>query len=192
MNEENTIDLDELFRRMAWKDDEEAFRIIFYRFFSPLCVFSMRYIRQKETCEDIVQETFLKIWKNRQSLEIRTSSRNLLITAVKNSCIDYLRKQESEYRRQEQYNPDDDLTDSPEDIYSAAELEQILHAALAKLPDNIRTVFEMNRFEGKTYAKIAEEQNISVKTVESYMTKSLKLLRIELKDFMPLIILFMS
>lgn len=67
----------------------------------------------------------------------------------------------------------------------------MLSAALAKLPDNIRIVFEKNRFEGMTYAEIAVEHNISVKTVEAYMTKALKHLRVELKDYLPLIILLL-
>ena len=60
------------------------------------------------------------------------------------------------------------------DIYSTIELEQMLSTALTKLPDNIRIVFEKNRFEGMTYTEIAAEHNISVKTVEAYMTKSFK------------------
>lgn len=67
----------------------------------------------------------------------------------------------------------------------------MLSAALAKLPDNIRIVFEKNRFEGMTYTEIAAEHNISVKTVEAYMTKALKHLRIELKDYLPLMILLL-
>ena len=181
--------IDKLFWRIALKDDDEAFRSLFFEFFSSLCVFAHRYIDDWATCEDIVQDTFFKIWKNRKSIEISTSSRNFLITSVRNSCIDYLRKQdlvrvwqEREVLEKSKYTPDD--------LYSHIELEQMLSAALEKLPENIRNVFELNRFEGKSYKEIAEQQGISVKTVEAHISKALKILRVELKDYLPLLILF--
>jgi RNA polymerase sigma-70 factor (ECF subfamily) len=67
----------------------------------------------------------------------------------------------------------------------------MLNKSLARLPENVRSVFEENRFEGKTYAEIAACRNISIKTVEAYMTKALKQLRADLKDFLPLVLLFL-
>lgn len=191
MEEKEINSIDSLFWKIALKDDEIAFRTLFFQFFSPLCVFAHRYIDSWESCEDIVQETFFKIWKNRKNIEINTSSRNFLITSVKNSCIDFLRKQETEQSWQQKEIENNASSYTSGDIYSTIELEQMLTAALAKLPDNIRIVFEKNRFEGMTYAEIASEHNISVKTVEAYMTKALKHLRVELKDYLPLIILLL-
>ena len=142
---EITGTIDSLFWKIAIKDDEIAFRTLFFQFFSPFCVFAHRYVDRWETCEDIVQETFFKIWKNRKNIEISTSSRNFLITSVKNSCIDFLRKQETEQNWQQKEIESNALQYTSGDIYSTIELEQMLSAALAKLPDNIRTVFEKNR-----------------------------------------------
>lgn len=191
MEEKGINSIDSLFWKIALKDDEIAFRTLFFQFFSPLCVFAHRYIDSWESCEDIVQETFFKIWKNRKNIEINTSSRNFLITSVKNSCIDFLRKLETEQNWQQKEIENNSSYYTSGDIYSTIELEQMLTAALAKLPDNIRIVFEKNRFEGMTYAEIASEHHISVKTVEAYMTKALKHLRVELKDYLPLIILLL-
>lgn len=189
--EEKEINIiDSLFWKIALKDDETAFRTLFFQFFSPLCVFAHRYIENWETCKDIVQETFLKIWKNRKNIEINTSCRNFLITSVKNSCIDHLRKKESELDWQ-QKNSVAIQSHSSEDVYTTIELEQMLNTALSKLPETVRIVFEKNRFGGKTYNEIAIEHNISIKTVEAYMTKALKHLRIELKDYLPLLLLFL-
>lgn len=189
--EEKDINIiDSLFWKIALKDDETAFRTLFFQFFSPLCVFAHRYIENWETCKDIVQETFLKIWKNRKNIEINTSCRNFLITSVKNSCIDHLRKKESELDWQ-QKNSVAIQSHSSEDVYTTIELEQMLNTALSKLPETVRIVFEKNRFGGKTYNEIAIEHNISIKTVEAYMTKALKHLRIELKDYLPLLLLFL-
>ncbi len=181
--------IDQLFLRIALKDDEEAFRTLFFEFFSSLCVFAHKYIDSWETCEDIVQDNFYKIWRNRKSIEITTSARNFLITSVRNSCIDYLRKQQNERNWQENENEDKQTYN---DLYSHIELEQMLNEALTKLPDNIREIFEMNRFEGKTYKEIAEIKQISVKTVEANITKALKHLRIELKDYLPLVLLLLG
>jgi RNA polymerase sigma-70 factor (ECF subfamily) len=189
MEEKDFADIGHLFRKIALKDDEKAFRSLFFDFFPSLCVFAHRYIECWETCEDIVQETFFKIWKNRKEVNINISGRNFLITSVRNCCIDYLRKQETELLWQKTMM--NKTYYSTEDVYTGIELENMLNNALTKLPENIRIVFEMNRFEGKTYTAIAAEQNVSVKTVEAYMSKALKQLRIDLKDYLPFIFLLL-
>lgn len=186
----NSDAIDQLFWKIALNDDEDAFRALFFEFFSSLCIFAHRHIDDWDTCEDLVQDTFFKVWKNRKSIEISVSSRNFLITSVRNSCIDYLRKQnaariwiERETLKTVRY--------ASEDLYSHIELEQLLIKALDKLPENVRNVFELNRFQGKSYKEIAEQQGVSVKTIEAHITKALKILRVELKDYLPLFILFL-
>lgn len=187
------VPVENLYLRVALNDDAEAFKILFYDYFPPLCVFARRYIPEMQVCEDIVQDTFLKIWKNRKEQEITTSIRNFLITSVKNNCLNYLKRQDLEQtyiqRRGEQY--EEFFPGTQDDLYTTRELEQLIETALNKLPENIREVFEMNRFEGLTYARIAENKQISVKTVEAYMGKALKHLRKELSDYLPFIFLFL-
>ena len=171
--------IDKLFWNIAVNDDENAFKTLFFQFFSPLCIFAHRYIERWETCEDVVQESFLKIWENRKSIRIETSARNFLVTSVRNNCIDYLRKQELELAwKQWKISKGDEPSG---DIYSIVELRTMLAEALDKLPENTRLIFEKNRFEGKKYTEIAEEQQISVKTVEAHISKALKILRVERK-----------
>jgi RNA polymerase sigma-70 factor (ECF subfamily) len=175
---------DELFRSVAMQDDESAFKILYYQFFTPLCIFAMRFVRNRNDCEDVVQETFLRIWINRKTIEISSSIQNFLVTSVKNACIDHLRKKETEQSFRE-WLLENTSDESNEDVYAVSELSQMLNRALAKLPDKIRTTFVMNRFDGKTYTETATLQNISVKTVESHMAKAIKFLRKELKDYLP-------
>lgn len=187
----NKIQIDKtdmLFRKVSLQDDEEAFRILFYDFFAPLCVFAHRYLEEMETCEDIVQETFYRIWKNRKDLDIQISARNFLITSVRNACLDLIRKQEIEKRWIEK-RLEEDTEEEFEDLYTTQELESLLNQALDKLPEQVASTFRMNRFDGKTYVEIAEEKQISVKTVEAYMTRTLKFLRIELKDYLPILLI---
>lgn len=114
--------IDKLFWNIAVNDDENAFKTLFFQFFSPLCIFAHRYIERWETCEDVVQESFLKIWENRKSIRIETSARNFLVTSVRNNCIDYLRKQELELAwKQWKISKGDEPSG---DIYSIVELER--------------------------------------------------------------------
>lgn len=188
-----TPSIESLYLRIALNDDAEAFERLFYDYFPPLCVFAHRYIDDRVVCEDIVQDTFLKIWKNRKEQEVTTSVRNFLITSVKHNCLNYLKRKDLEetYIRRRTDQVADGFFVSNDDLYTTRELEQLIETALNKLPKNIREVFEMNRFEGITYARIAEVRGISVKTVEAYMSKALKLLRVELADYLPFLILFL-
>lgn len=183
-------EIDSLFWKIALQDDREAFKKLFTDFFAPLCVYAQRYMENRNISEDIVQDVFFSIWKNRKNLDIRTSTRNFLITSVKNSCIDSLRRKEVESRYMAVQADNMNEADT-EDLYAISELEEAINKALEKLPDKIRLVFEMSRFQELTYAEIAQKQDISVKTVEAYMTKALKQLRVELKDYLPFILLFL-
>lgn len=183
-----SVELDNLFRRIFFNDDQKAFEELFFDFYPSLCVFAQRYISSPEICEDIVQDTFFHLWKNRKKIEITTSFRNFLITSVKNSCFDYLRKQSVRQKHLEKQTVLEGI-DTPEEIYTIHELEEMLYGALDRLPPNIKTAFMLSRFENLTYSKIAEEMNISPKTVEAYISKALIMLRLELRDYLPLALL---
>lgn len=191
MNNNLHTEIDILFWRIALKDDTEAFKELFVNFFAPLCVYAQRFIEDRNTCEDIVQEVFFRVWKNRKSLEIKSSVRNFLITNVKNSCIDNLRRKDVEETYLLKQADKLSVGERSDEIYTTKELEEIINKSLAMLPDKIRIVFEMSRFDGLTYSEIAIKNNISVKTVEAYMTKALKVLRIELRDYLSFVVLFL-
>lgn len=189
---ENTV-LNNLFRRIAFQDDKEAFKELFFEFYPSLCVFAQRYVASPEASEDIVQDAFYYIWKNRKKIKITASFRNLLITSVKNSCVDYLRKQSVRQSHSKKMiissTSEGDSVDTPEVIYTIRELETILHNALGQMSKNVRRAFELSRFESMTYSQIAEEMAVSSKTVEAYISKALTILRIELKDYLPMVLI---
>lgn len=183
---------DRLFWKTALQDSEEAFRELFFEFFPALCVYAANIVGDKETARDIVQETFFKIWKNRKKIELESSFRNFLITSVRNQCTDILRKRMVSDRFASQSSSSQELPDqSPEEIYTINELEQLIGQAIQKLPPNIREAFEMNRFKGMTYNEIAQQMSLSPKTIEAYISKALNILRVELKDYLPLLYLFL-
>lgn len=168
--------------RISLYDDQKAFEELFFDFYPSLCVFAQRYIYSSDFCEDIVQDTFFHIWSHRKKINITSSFRNFLITSVKNNCLDYLRK---ESVRNRVLNKNDILIDheTPDEIYSTTELEELIATVLQKMPKNIKKAFEMNRFENLTYNQIADRMKLSPKTIESYMSKALQLFREHLKEY---------
>lgn len=183
----NHTEFEKLFFKIVVNDDEEAFKEIFYEYYSALCVYSNRFLNSIEDAEDIVQDSFLKIWKNRKKIEITSSFRNFLITTVKNSTLDFLRKKGVSDRYIEKQSETDYTLKTPEDFYTFNELQVMIGDAIQKLPGRMRHVFEMNRFKGMTYNEIAAQLDVSPKTVESDMGKALRILRQELKDYLPIL-----
>lgn len=177
-----------LFLKIVLEDDHKAFEKLFFEFYPSLCVFAGRYISSSDVCEDIVQEVFFNIWKNRKSLKIHSSFRNFLVTSVKNSCTDHIRKQYSHNKYLENRSSAT-IAPSPMDVYTSNELQEMLQRALDKLPPNICTAFTLSRNKQMTYKEIATEMEVSQKTVESYISQALKTLREELKDYLPLLLL---
>lgn len=185
------IEFEDLFRKVAFQDDEQAFKVLFLEFYPALCVFAMRYVTQEETARDIVQNVFFKIWEKRKNMYSTTYFRNFLITSVRNNCIDNLRKNEVESRYMEKCRMSD-LYTSPEEVYTLKELEISIGNALTKLPPNVREAFELNRFKGMTYMAIAEKMEVSPKTIESYISRALKFLRVELGEYFSFFMAFIS
>lgn len=188
----NNATLDKLYRQVVLYDDQDAFKELFFDFYPTLCIFARRFISSPEACEDIVQDTLYHLWENRKRIEITSSFKNLLITSLKNNCMDYLRKQtvrknhaESQQIEFSHFNEED----NPEIIYTIQELQEMLNSALQQLPENARRAFELSRFENLTYKEIAQEMSVSPKTIEAYISRVLSVLRIELKDYLPILLL---
>lgn len=189
MINEHIKDVDSVFRRIIEDNDEKAFQQLFYDYFAPLCVFAHRYVEDWDVCEDLVQDSFLRIWENRKKIQINNSVRNYLLTLVRNRCIDYLRKEELKNKWISwQWGKREEAVE--QDIYSETELNHLIKASLCKLSEEIRTAFELSRFESKKYAEIADIQHVTLRTVEERIGKALKFLKNELKDFLPALFLF--
>ena len=134
-----------------------------------------------DDAEDIVQELFYTIWKERATLRIVWSVKSYLYGAVRNQSLQYLerlnvRKQHYQTVIADEMS-DSDPNDSPQKILEYRELEQRMEFALEKLPKRRREIFRMSRFEGKKYEEIARDLSVSVKTIEAEMSKALKSLR---------------
>ena len=120
----------------------------------------------------------------------RTPQLAYIKMCVKNSCLNFLKHQEYEWSYAENIQKKAPVYETePDSIYTLDELYRMLYETLNKLPENYRTVFIKSFFEGKTHTEIAEEMNLSVKSINRYKQKTMELLRNELKEYMPLLLL---
>lgn len=160
------------------RGDLRAFEGLFHRNYPGMMAYAASLLKQVELAEEVVQDVFYNIWKNREGLRIQKSLKSYLYRAVYNQAMMELRKTRREVKL------DQDLaTVAPGDHWdpfrqlSFKETSGELEEALARLPEKTRQIFIMSRQEGLRYKEIAEKMSVSVKTVEAHMSKALKALK---------------
>lgn len=173
------------------RDSHEAFSTLFHAYYKDLVLFGGSYIADQAVCEDIVQNVFLNLWKNRQSISIHTSLKSYLLKSTQNYCLDELRHRQI-IEEHIDYELEHGTTDCDEleEYILYSDLYEHLQGALAQLDSLDRKVFEMSRMKNIRYQEIADKLNISVRTVEVHISKALKQLRILLKDYYLPVLLF--
>ncbi len=160
--------------------NDDNFQSIFKTYFGPLCNYVNSNINDWEGSREIVQGAFMKIWENRESIEVQTTVKTYLYSSVRNRMIDYIR---SSKRRE-------DLNDAvgQEDVYIEDEKEldsmmirQEIMKSLDRLKPKMKKIFVLSKVEGLTYGEVANYLNISKRSVEDNVAKALVLLREDLK-----------
>jgi RNA polymerase sigma-70 factor (ECF subfamily) len=162
----------------------QSFETLFHRFYQRLCAYAASIIKKGDIAEEVVQDVFYNIWKNREKLGITVNLSAYLYKAVFNNSLMYLRKTKKELPLDEkwilnQLDPADDLSKN----LDVEEINRIIEKTLEDLPDKTREIFTLNRFEGMKYKEIATNLSISIKTVEANMGKALKAFRNSLADY---------
>lgn len=172
--------------------EESAFETVFKSHFKALHAYAYTILRDHEEAEEVVQAMFLRLWERKEKLEIRTSLKAYLYRSIHNDCMNLIKheKVKLKYQSHAVYTMKNE-TDNASNKVQLTELEERLHQALNKLPEGCRTVFQLSRFEELKYQEIADRLKISVKTVENQMGKALRILRMELADFLPIIIVLL-
>ena len=185
--EENT---DTLITRNVRMLSDDKFDKLYIEHYPAMLAYARNFV-SADDAEDIVQDVMVWLWDNHKKVVIKTSIKSYLFRSVRNSCMNRITQGQAQQRLRQaifdKIQPFYEMTDN----YTLEELERKIEEALSHLPEDYRITFEKNRFEDKTYSEIATELGISVKTVEYRMTQSLKQLRIELKDYLPVAVLAM-
>ena len=149
--------------------DKTVFDFIFNYYYSGLCAYSLKYIPEKETVEDIVQDFFVSIWLKNSQIIIAGSIKSYLFTSVKNRCLDYLKH----HKIKERFSKDilqsaDNAEENNFDLYVETELREAISAGLEKLQPRCREIFEMSRFKGMKNQEIAEQVKIPIQRMEIF------------------------
>jgi len=176
------------------KGDKKAYEAVYDEFFGVLYHLCLNYLHDDKVSEELVQDTFMKLWEIRETLNDQINIRNFLYTITKNNCLNYLRNQKISLKHQEnmkylemQFNYE--ALENLGNYLQFEELRNKIDDAISKLPAEVIETFKLSRFEELTYREIAEQQGISIKTVEARISKALRILRVELKDYLPMVYL---
>ncbi len=174
------------------KGEPAFFGLLFNRYYTGLVVYARHLLESDDNAEDIVHDVFMALWEKRASLSVNSSLKSYLFTSVKNRCLNYITHLRVQSDYQQAILQKGDVLGLTWEFYEEAELSNLIESAIKKLPPQCQKVFIMSRFEDKTAAQIAQELTISPRTAEKHIEKAVKLLRHELKDYLPLALLFLN
>lgn len=161
-----------------------VFEDLFRQYYQMLCNYALRFVGDSDTAEELVQDLFYTLWEKRLELQINTSVKSYLFSAVHNRCLKFIEHRAVEQKYRSYYLKHESEIDSDDtDSASLGEMQQIINRTLDSLPERCGNIFRLNRFEGLKYQEIAERLSISVKTVEANMGRALRVLRKSLKEF---------
>ncbi len=171
-----------------------AFEQVFKANFKGLHAYAYTIVREDAMAEEIVQNVFCRLWEKTGQLQVKESVTAYLYRSVYNESLNYLKhlKVKTAYQSHSKHQ----MSHSTEEGGASKklmlrDLEEKLATALAELPQQCRTIFQMSRFEELKYQEIADKMGLSVKTVENQMGKALRLLRLKLVDFLPVLLLLL-
>jgi RNA polymerase sigma-70 factor (ECF subfamily) len=148
--------------------DEGSFAIFFETYYRPLVAYITQYTNDFDEAEDIAQNCFVAIWEKRKKLDINTSLKSYLYGAAYNLFIDKYRKNKkmNDYIENIKHSTLQEIfINEPDD--SLAKQLKFLDKTISELPEKCRRIFIMSKKDGKSYKEIAEQLEISVKTVEA-------------------------
>jgi RNA polymerase sigma-70 factor (ECF subfamily) len=179
--------------------DEGAIKLLFDKYYEPLCLFAEGIIKNHQSAEDIVEDLFVSIWLNAKNLTFYSSLRNYLFKSTYNNCLKYLNKLQKDKDIYEQLHytlKDHEIihsytSDHPMINLLLHELESKISKIIESLPDQCKNIYKLNRFENLSYPEIAAKLNITVGTVKKQMSRAFQRFREELKDFILLIIIIL-
>ncbi|MEA3444853.1 MAG: RNA polymerase sigma-70 factor [Bacteroidota bacterium] len=154
---------------------------VFREYYPGLINFSLSIIGDHDSSKEVVQLVFVNLWDNREKIDMNKSLKSYLFTSVRNRCLNFLRdkKKYNSYILDIEIAGNEVFIDDEDDM---SDLKKKIEDALQKLPEKCREIFILSKINGLKYREIADDLNISIKTVENQISKALRILRNELKD----------
>lgn len=156
-------------------NDESGLRLLFDKYYIPLCVYAIKYIDSYSEAEDLVQEIFIKFWEEKKANNLTSSLKAYLFAAIRNNALNLIRK-----NKKFQIVELNENIDLEEEVFNSEAFElkkQKLYAEIEQLPPQSKNIFTAIIFENKKYKEVAKTLGISVNTVKTHFSRALKHLR---------------
>lgn len=172
----------ELLKKIT-EGDEKAFGVLFYQHLPVLQSFALKFTKSEHATEEIIQESFLKIWLNRDKLESVENVKAYLYKYVSNECLSYLRKTLRQIKTIDTFkSTHSDLSNDTTDTIHLNEVNKIINSAILNLPAQRKKIYELSRLEGKSIPEIAQALDLSPSTVKNALVIALKSIRTNLEQ----------
>ncbi|MEX0778798.1 MAG: RNA polymerase sigma-70 factor [Balneolales bacterium] len=175
------------------KGDERAFERLFKQYYFPLTRFAWRLIDSKAIAEELVQDLFADIWEERETWSYAGELRLYLYRKVKQKCLNHFKHQKVRHKYDSQWMEQWETSfinfEEQENEQQVKLLNEAINNAVEDLPPRSKMTFKLHKHDGLTYPEIAEVMDISLKTVESQMTRAMKILRDQLAYLMPFLLI---
>lgn len=173
--------------------DQQAFEVVFKGMYADLCRYAHSFLKDKDDAEDLVQNTFVKVWDKRDQIELSDSLSGYLYRMVYNQSMNKIKHQNIRLEHVEhvkhQFDEGEFVIDNAQNLN---EMHERVHLAIDKLPKECGRIFKMSRFEELKYQEIADTLEISIKTVENQIGKALKIMRTELSEYLVGLLIFIQ
>ena len=179
------IEDNQLFQAVK-EGDKKAFDTLFLRYYPMLCAYAKQFV-DLEDGKEIVQDVMVWFWENKEMQTFDTSLKNYLFKSVRNRCLTLTNRNEIKQRIQKKLPVHMEQLYEDPDFYIVEELAGKIETAIMRLPESYREAFELNRFQNMTYNEIAFKLGVSPKTIDYKIQQALKILRHELKEYLPLL-----
>jgi len=157
---------------------ERHFESLFLTHYLALCNYAFKFLLDKDSSEDIVQQVFTNLWEKKDSIRVTKSAKSYLYRAVRNRCLNALTSSKSQSELPS--NLADQSAQPDEKVFYLDLLHQVSHC-INSLPPKCKIIFKQSKLEELKNGEIANLHNISIKTVETHMSKALKVMRHALK-----------
>ena len=162
------------------RGDQKAFDTLFRRYYPMLCAYGHRFV-ELEDAEEIVEDSLLWIWENRETLVIESSLNSYLFKMVYRRALNKLAHIDATQRADTRFYEEMQEMLQDTDYYQIEELAK-------RIEESYREAFVMHRFRDMSYKEIAETLGVSPKTIDYRIQQALKQLRVDLKDYLPLLL----
>jgi RNA polymerase sigma-70 factor (ECF subfamily) len=183
------VDSEFLIRQLK-KGEESAYEMLFKEYYQMLVIFANKYLYDIEASKELVQDLFVYIYEKREKIEINSSLKSYLFRSVHNRSLNLINSERIRNKYAEHISRTIDLDENTiEKQMNHSELEHAIYRAIGDLPPKCRDIFKLNRFEGMSNSEIAEKLKLSKRTVETQISKALKILRVKLEPYSAALIL---